>query len=166
MPWLAVLVAAAAEQGLTLSLDAAGEVARRTEGYGLVDLNTLTTRARLAHIAAALERGAEESVTGGAPAEIRLKSLEKALEGFVPGNARGASAKPVSPEQSLLAGWGAVGGMPEAVGALREALELPGKHAEVFSSAPLRLRSGCLLYGPSGCGKTYLAGAAARAAAI
>ena len=160
------LVAAAAEQGLTLSLDAAGEVARRTEGYGLVDLNTLTTRARLAHIAAALERGTEESVTGGAPAEIRLQSLEKALEGFVPGNARGASAKPVSPEQSLLAGWGAVGGMPEAVGALREALELPGKHAEVFSSAPLRLRSGCLLYGPSGCGKTYLAGAAARACGL
>ena len=160
------LVVAAAEQGLTLSLDAAGEVARRTEGYGLVDLNTLMIRARLAHIAAALESGTEESVGDGAPAEIRLKSLEKALEGFVPANARGASAKSTGPGESLPAGWGAVGGMPEAVGALREALELPGKHAEVFSSAPLRLRSGCLLYGPSGCGKTYLAGAAARACGL
>ena len=160
------LVDAAAEQGLTLSLDAAGEVARRTEGYGLVDLNTLMIRARLAHIAAALERGVEASVRDGTPAEIRLKSLEKALEGFVPANARGASAKPTGPGESLPTGWAAVGGMSEAVGALREALELPGKHAEVFSSAPLRLRSGCLLYGPSGCGKTYLAGAAARACGL
>ena len=49
---------------------------------------------------------------------------------------------------------------------LQETLELPLKHAELFASSPLRLRSGALLYGPPGCGKTLVARAAAAAAGL
>jgi peroxin-1 len=42
-------------------------------------------------------------------------------------------------------------------------LEMPVKYAEIFEQAPLRLRTGVLLYGPPGCGKTYVVGAAAAA---
>ena len=157
------LVSAARMQGLPLPLDLAEEFAGRTEGYGLVDLNVVMSRARLAHITAALKRGSEDEAGCN---DLSRQSLENALEDFVPVNARGATTGPAGSVESLPAGWGAVGGMSAAVRALKEALELPGKHADVFSNAPLRLRSGCLLYGPSGCGKTYLAGVAARACGL
>jgi hypothetical protein len=40
-----------------------------------------------------------------------------------------------------------VGGLAEAKAALDEALSLPLRHAAVFANAPLRLRTGVLLYG-------------------
>ena len=43
-----------------------------------------------------------------------------------------------------------VGGLHEAKLALDEALSLPLKHAHIFGAAPLRLRTGVLLYGPPG----------------
>jgi len=157
------LVSAATMQGLSMPLDLAEEFAGRMEGYGLLDLNAVMSRARLAHITAALKRGSEDEAGCN---DLSRQSLENALEDFVPANARGATTGPARSVESLPAGWGAVGGMSAAVRALKEALELPGKHADVFSNAPLRLRSGCLLYGPSGCGKTYLAGVAARACGL
>lgn len=45
-------------------------------------------------------------------------------------------------------------------------LEMPLKYGDLFANAPLRLRSGVLLYGPPGCGKTHLVGAAARACTL
>lgn len=47
--------------------------------------------------------------------------------------------------------------------ALEEVLVLPTRHADLVAQAPLRLRSGVLLYGPPGCGKTHVAAAAAAA---
>jgi hypothetical protein len=45
-------------------------------------------------------------------------------------------------------------------------LEMPIKHGELFAGAPLRLRSGVLLYGPPGCGKTHIVAAAAAACSL
>lgn len=42
-------------------------------------------------------------------------------------------------------------------------IQLPSKFPNIFSKAPLRLRSNVLLYGPPGCGKTHIVGAAAAA---
>ncbi|GFH10381.1 uncharacterized protein HaLaN_05684 [Haematococcus lacustris] len=60
-------------------------------------------------------------------------------------------------------GWEDVGGLQQARAALLDALELPLSHARLAASAPLRLRTGLLLYGPPGCGKTHVVRAAVAA---
>ncbi|MQL92155.1 hypothetical protein Taro_024777 [Colocasia esculenta] len=47
-----------------------------------------------------------------------------------------------------------------------EMVELPSKFPNIFTKAPLRLRSNVLLYGPPGCGKTHIVGAAAAACSL
>jgi peroxin-1 len=48
--------------------------------------------------------------------------------------------------------------------ALYDALLLPLRYSTLAASAPLRLRTGLLLYGPPGCGKTHVVRAAVAAA--
>ncbi len=62
-------------------------------------------------------------------------------------------------------GWEDVGGLRHVVSALREALLLPVRYRRLVAGAPLRLRTGALLYGPPGCGKTHVVSAAVAAVA-
>ena len=50
-----------------------------------------------------------------------------------------------------------VGGLREQVKAMREIVELPLRHPELFTRLGVEPHSGILLYGPPGCGKTLLA---------
>jgi transitional endoplasmic reticulum ATPase len=55
-----------------------------------------------------------------------------------------------------------VGGMRETVALVREAVELPITHPEIFKKLNIRPHKGILFYGPPGTGKTLLARAVAH----
>ncbi len=57
--------------------------------------------------------------------------------------------------------WEQVGGLEEAKRELKEVVELPIKHPEVFERMGIRPARGVLLFGPPGTGKTMLAKAVA-----
>jgi transitional endoplasmic reticulum ATPase len=62
-----------------------------------------------------------------------------------------------SVDRKLRVTYEEVGGLGHEVKAMREIVELPLKHPELFTRLGVEPHSGILLYGPPGCGKTLIA---------
>ncbi|KAL7752309.1 Peroxisome biosynthesis protein pex1 [Sorochytrium milnesiophthora] len=126
-------------------------VAGETEGYAAADLRALMQRAHQEAIIRTLSSNPLHA------AKVSQVDLDKALSTFTPQALQG-----VKLEKGSKVRWSDIGGLHDTKRVLLETLEWPHKYAKIFSSSPLRLRSGILLYGFPGCGKTMLASAVAK----
>lgn len=151
-----------------------------------VDVDTLaarTDRYTGADIQAVCAEAARKAMRrGGAPKEssITEADLEGAIGGAKPTvtfemvrqfqaiadqyGRRSEKAVPVHVVARPTLSWDDVAGLDDVKEALRESIELPLQHPDLYKEYGVAPPKGILLFGPPGCGKTFLARVVASAA--
>lgn len=89
------------------------------------------------------------------PFQVTLDDVQRAISSANPSSIRHVAVQVPSVH------WADIGGMNDVKRAIREAIELPTTHSELFSSLGIAAPRGVLLYGPPGTAKTMLAKAVA-----
>ncbi|WP_369699564.1 proteasome ATPase [Nesterenkonia sp. Act20] len=125
-----------------------------------------------------VSRGEDERVvtlTAAAQAQAKAEGLHSARVGdAVMVDLRTGTATEIVPlsevedvvlEESPDVSYSDIGGLSEQIEAIRDAVELPFLHADLYQEHGLRAPKGILLYGPPGCGKTMIAKAVASSLA-
>ncbi|HZA46550.1 MAG TPA: AAA family ATPase, partial [Rubrobacter sp.] len=98
------------------------------------------------------------------PPEEREGLIERLARSVRSGGAGVAAASGAAPGSRNVPAtrYEDVGGMRETIDLIREAVELPITHPEIFKKLNIRPHKGILFYGPPGTGKTLLARAVAH----
>jgi transitional endoplasmic reticulum ATPase len=111
-------------------------------------------------VAKSNEAAPEEAV----PPEPKEGFFERLAKGVRSSGAGVVAASGVAPgsRNVPLTRYEDVGGMRATIALVREAVELPITHPEIFERLGIRPHKGILFYGPPGTGKTLLARAVAR----
>ena len=106
------------------------------------------------------ERGSNESLNGLFLSEKRFRSIKKGFSPLALSQLhlfsqidRERGEENVSQTTDLDK---CVGGMMEAKKKLHNMITLPTQNPKLYSSFPIKMRSGMLCFGPPGCGKTHL----------
>lgn len=149
------------EHELQCSEEVLSEIASKCDGYDAYDLEILVDRA--VHAAASRFVLPSKAYLNSVIPTLVKEDFLKAMHDFLPVAMR--DLRKYAPDGND-GGWEDVGGLNEAVTIIKETLELPSKYPNVFTKAPVRLRSNILLYGPPGCGKTHIVRAAAAACSL
>jgi transitional endoplasmic reticulum ATPase len=105
--------------------------------------------------------GREEAVPQEEDREGLFERLARSVRSGGAGVAAASGAAPGSRNVPATS-YEDVGGMRETVDMVREAVELPITHPEIFRRLHIRPHKGILFYGPPGTGKTLLARAVAH----
>lgn len=134
----------------TLKLLNLKPVAAKTEAFVARDLEGLVNRALHTRLIGNKD-ALQQKIT------LTSEEFETALCSYKP-----VSIRNVDLHKAGELGWEDVGGLEDVKTSLIETLRWPTKYPQLFSSCPLRLRSGVLLYGAPGTGKTLLAGVVAK----
>ncbi len=130
-------------------------LAARTHGFVGADLKALITEAAMT----ALRRARNGD---GDPHAVRITQddVESAMAGVEPSAMREVVA------EIPTTGFDDVGGLDEVKSSLRESVQWPIEHPDLFEAAGTDPPSGILLHGPPGTGKTLLARALAHESGV
>ncbi|ADI32436.1 CDC48 family AAA ATPase [Staphylothermus hellenicus] len=136
------------------------KIAEMTHGYTGADLAALVKEAAMAALRRFIKEG-KIDLTQSIPAE-KLRDLKVKMADFL------EAMKYVQPTlireiyvEVPEVRWSDIGGLEDVKQQLREAVEWPMKHPEVFEQMGIEAPKGILLFGPPGTGKTLLAKAVA-----
>ncbi len=134
-------------------------LAARTHGFVGADLAALAREAAMHALRRALPH--VDPVTGEIPSDV-LNQLFVTQEDF---ESAVSEVSPSALREVLVekpnVHWDDVGGLKDVKAKLKEAVEAPLKHSDVFKEMGIRAPKGVLLFGPPGTGKTLLAKAVA-----
>jgi len=123
--------------------------ARLAKGFTGADLKLASKEAMRRELSSKAVKGTDR------PLQILIGNLESAIRSVKP-----SAIKAVSVEVPRVP-WSSIGGMEDVKEQLREAIEFPLTHVEIFHKLGVRPPKGVLLYGPPGCSKTLMARALA-----